>query len=285
MRRFFELCLCALVVSLVNLAAFSLLSNGAATAGPPAYSSGDVNGDGTVDVTDPVALLSYLFNSGPAPVACGAGLALTTEQAEILSHMSIEYLDDGQGNTNKTIRLSGVNLQVVNGLGATNGNPVAPQAVGDAQVNGLGNLIVGYDEGANAPKTGSHNLVVGTAHSYTSFGGATVGVGNEISAAYASVTGGNGNKASGASASVTGGAGNEATGALSVVSGGISNLASGTNAVVSGGGTNLASGANSTVSGGSSNEANGPSSTVSGGFLRTVSGPRDWTAGSLFETE
>ena len=31
---------------------------------------GDVNGDGTIDVSDPVGLLGYLFANGPAPVAC-----------------------------------------------------------------------------------------------------------------------------------------------------------------------------------------------------------------------
>ena len=34
---------------------------------------------------------------------------LTDEQAEILEHLSIVYLDDGAGNlTNKTIRITGV---------------------------------------------------------------------------------------------------------------------------------------------------------------------------------
>lgn len=34
-------------------------------------SSGDVNGDGDVDIADIVALQAYLFANGPAPVACG----------------------------------------------------------------------------------------------------------------------------------------------------------------------------------------------------------------------
>jgi hypothetical protein len=32
--------------------------------------SGDINGDATVDITDPVHLLSYIFEGGPEPVAC-----------------------------------------------------------------------------------------------------------------------------------------------------------------------------------------------------------------------
>jgi hypothetical protein len=42
---------------------------------------------------------------------------VTAEQAEILSHMSIVHLDDGQGGTAKTIRVSDINVQVVNGMG------------------------------------------------------------------------------------------------------------------------------------------------------------------------
>jgi len=67
----------------------------------------------------------------PREMTNGAVLnALTPEQAEILSHMSIEYLDDGQGGMVKTIRLTGANFQVVNGLGAT------------ATVNGTGSFFM-----------------------------------------------------------------------------------------------------------------------------------------------
>ena len=37
---------------------------------------------------------------------------LTPEQAEILGHQSIVYLDDGQGGTVKTLRISGINSDV-----------------------------------------------------------------------------------------------------------------------------------------------------------------------------
>jgi hypothetical protein len=59
---------------------------------------------------------------------------LTAEQQEILSHLSIVNLPDGRGGAAKTIRLSGVNLQVVNGQDATE------------TTNALGNLLVGYQE-------------------------------------------------------------------------------------------------------------------------------------------
>ena len=56
-------------------------------------------------------------------------IGLTPEQSEILSHMEIVYLQDGQGGQAKTIRITGVNVQIVNGLGATNGNPKRPSYV------------------------------------------------------------------------------------------------------------------------------------------------------------
>src|SRR5262249_20239342 len=76
--------------------------------------------------------------------------------------------------------------------------------------NGLGNLIVGYNEsrvfpGGRDDRTGSHNVVVGGFNNFSSFGGLVVGVLNEISGEFASVSGGNFNTASGPFASVSGG--------------------------------------------------------------------------------
>ncbi len=103
----------------------------------------------------------------------------------------------------KTIRFTGVNVQIVNGLGATNGNPADPGSI-VGTVNGLGNLIVGYNEQVffNEDHTGSHNIVVGTDNDYTSWGGPVVGRRNEISGPWSSVSGGIGNKASGIESSV-----------------------------------------------------------------------------------
>jgi hypothetical protein len=38
---------------------------------PPLYPCGDVNADGSVDVSDPVRILGYLFSGGPPPVCVG----------------------------------------------------------------------------------------------------------------------------------------------------------------------------------------------------------------------
>lgn len=129
------------------------------------------------------------------------------------------------------------NLHIVNGLGQTN------------TTNGVGNLIIGYNEtgGSSIPRNGSHNLIIGPEHAFSSYGGLVVGAANEISGPYASVCGGEDNVAKGLAAAVSGGRGN---------------LASGQDAVVSGGNENIASGNAATVSGSASQTASTPSSLV-----------------------
>ena len=108
---------------------------------------------------------------------------------------------------------TGVNVQIVNGLNTT------------ATTNGLGNLIVGYNEALGVQQRGgSHNLVVGDQNNYTSYG-MVVGFANTISARYATVSGGVNNSATGNYASVSGGFFNSAIG----------NTASGSHASVLGG--------------------------------------------------
>ncbi len=139
----------------------------------------------------------------------------------------------------------GCNVHVRNGDGST------------ASTNGLGNLIVGYDEDSGDTKSGSHNLVVGPYHSYSNYGGLVAGYNNVVSGSYASVSGGYGNEASGGYASVSGGRFNEASNSFASVSGGYGNKASYYYASVSGGYYNEASGHGSSVSGGYYNKASG----------------------------
>jgi hypothetical protein len=186
--------------------------------------------------------------------------------------------------------IAGANLRLVNGLRAT------------ATRNGLGNLLVGYNEareGENV-RTGSHNVVVGQGHNFSSFGGLVVGRQNEISGAFAAVSGGFDNTASGASAAVSGGIFNRASGASAAVSGGFDNTASasatsvcggrgntagGESATVSGGHGNTANGHTAAISGGEANTASGFTAAVSGGRNRTAGGDFDWVAGALFAQE
>jgi hypothetical protein len=170
----------------------------------------------------------------------------------------------------------------------------------DGEVNGLGNLIIGYNEsaGENIKRTGSHNLIIGPEHAYASFGGLVAGRENTISAPYASVLGGRLNTASGLGASVSGGSVNTASRDFASVSGGKSNVAKGVNASVSGGTSNQAQGEFASIAGGSDNTANGFATSISGGSgnaatgnyasisggkQRDASGQDNWRGGSLLE--
>ena len=190
------------------------------------------------------------------------GSGFTAAQAEALKSLLpyIKFIASGVGGK-PTVQFLGVNVQVVNGETKTN------------TTNGLGNLVIGYDENAlKHAQTGSHDLILGEEQTFTSFGGIADGFGNTISGAFASVTGGWKNVASGELSSVHGGGENQATGKETAVSGGWRNLASGENSVVSGGRENH-SGANySSVSGGKANTASGEFSSVTGGKANTASG-------------
>ena len=200
--------------------------------------------------------------------------------------------------TNHVVRFTGANVQIRSGAGASwgTGDDDSPD------VNGLGNLIIGYDEDDENDKSGSHNLVLGPYHTYSQAGGLVAGFNNTASGSYASVTGGSGNIASESRSSITGGRSNEASGTDASVSGGFlnkatadrssasggrenqalntfawtgggyRNKASGLYSVVSGGSTNDASGIYASISGGGNNEASGGSSSVNGGYLNETSG-------------
>ncbi|MDQ7011169.1 MAG: hypothetical protein Q9M29_05055, partial [Mariprofundaceae bacterium] len=110
------------------------------------------------------------------------------------------------------MHITGANLHVENGSGSTAGEP-----------NGLGNIIIGYNEARNTDsrRTGSHNLVIGGRHNYSSYGGMVAGYENDIAAPYACVSGGTKNQALGEYTSITGGRENVAQGTHSVISGGV----------------------------------------------------------------
>lgn len=181
---------------------------------------------------------------------------------------------------NDTALFTGVNVQVINGTGTTDGDP-----------NGVGNLIVGYnavDVGgvlicslgafdnqtdcesgggvwADSHQSGSHNVVVGDEHNYSRFGGLVVGTDNNITGDWSSVSGGRLNQAIGAHSAVGGGRTNTAGGQDSSVSGGNINSASGPLSSVTGGKNNNANGAYASVTGGEWNWAYGIASAIVGG--------------------
>ena len=179
------------------------------------------------------------------------------------------------------IRFTGVNLQLVNGEGPFPAVTGAGEGGPFPAVNGLGNLIIGYNEaepegGAAIGRSGSHNIVVGPGHGYSSSGGLVAGLDNKISGHYASVTGGHVNQATADFSSVSGGGANRATGFSSSISGGYSSQTTGSHSSVSGGFSNLAAGRRASVSGGQENQALQDFSSVSGG-LNNFAGS-DWAS-------
>ena len=144
------------------------------------------------------------------------------------------------------IIFEGANVHIRSGAGrtVTSGTP-----------NGLGNLIIGYNElpagAGDRGQPGEHNVVIGKEHRYPSFGGFVAGQNNGIFEVGASVTGGSGNSVTAAWASIGGGRENVADGNFSHVSGGFKNRALGNWSSVSGGQENSAGGDISSVSGGS----------------------------------
>ena len=172
-----------------------------------------------------VAFFLGMAMASPAPqVPANAGL--TQAQRDILNLLSIEYFDDcGGGPGYKTLRVTGANFQVVNGLGTTN------------TTNGLGNLLIGYQESAFATcdHSGSHNIVGGIDSDYASYGGAVLGTNNYINGILASVLGGQSNTGSGWNSVIVGGEGSLTLGSMSVLSGGHNRLTNGVHDWVAGG--------------------------------------------------
>ena len=152
-----------------------------------------------------------------------------------------------------TVKITGANLQIVNGTGA------------GENLDGLGNVIVGYDGHADDIKqTGSDNLVIGGDQTFTSWGDLRAGSQNIVSAPHA-VAFGFRNQATGRWSSVIGGDRSSAEGDWASVSGGLRNFAVGQLSSISGGADNRAPGQEASISGGANNRASADFSSVLGG--------------------
>ena len=193
--------------------------------------------------------------------------------------------------TAKCTTFSGCNLTVNDGGGST------LAVVTNANGEGIGNLIIGYDAYGRDPnfggdvRTGSHNLILGDENNYNSYGGFVAGTNNSVYAPYASVSGGAGNTADGHASSVSGGEGNGASGTGAAVSGGFGDIALSDYSSVVGGYYNTADATCSTIDGGSNNTTTGLYSTISGGYLNaavkdcsSVSGGANNTANKNFSS-
>ena len=179
-------------------------------------------------------------------------LAWALEDGEFITVLR----DDGVD----TIRISEANLQIVNGTGATHGDTdwyADDYELFKPVLTGEGNLIIGYDEDASEresfeanDKGGSHNLVIGSWHSYPTYGAIVHGLHNEVSSGNVAAIGGNRNALAHYSAVAVGGTQNISNGWYSATVGGTFNTASGSGAAICGGHSNTASGDWSGILGG-----------------------------------
>jgi hypothetical protein len=193
---------------------------------------------------------------------------------KILPHL--KFQEEGVGGK-PTIQVTGANVQIINGMGHSD------------TTNGAGNLVIGYDERCDLepepppstckppeppvdPKlqTGSHNLVVGDAHRYTSWGSIIGGFGGSVDSPGAIMGGAGNHAAATAQDAFLVGGGNEVSSFAGSVSGGERNRVKGPLASVSGGRENTASGQKSSVTGGEQNKALGFAASVSGGDENTA---------------
>jgi len=148
----------------------------------------------THDLNDADGRLQYFVN-----LLSNRITAVETKTADMsitnLTYNGIDY---------KTVRFSHVNVQIVNGTGAT-----ASSSQGLINGLGLGNLIIGYNEDNEfnpLSRTGYHNLIVGTSNEYTSYGGVVFGKANTLSSEYSTITGGYINEVTLPYSSISGGA-------------------------------------------------------------------------------
>lgn len=196
----------------------------------------------------------------------GQGVALPPQAASLAAR--VEALETKLACVTASgtdFKFVGCNVHVLNGAATAS----------TETTNSKGNLIIGYNEGLALDRGGSHNLVIGQGHSYTSYGGLVAGSGNTVSGPNASVAGGSLNVATAANASVSGGRSNQAISPGGSVSGGTQNIA----------GVDETDGQDASVSGGFQNAASGFASSVSGGSGGTAANDFDWVAGSLLEDD
>lgn len=261
------------------------------TAGAPAVAA-EVNENFTavktaVDDNDSrVAALETALAALQATVSTLQSELAAVQNSQVMALDSYLTVDEETDPRGPLVLLAGINLQIVNGAGST------------ATINGLGNLMIGYDEvntwsfhrcsdGAYSDqaecegagevwnithKNGSHYLVLGSENNYSQYGGLVAGYRNFATRAYATITGGNLNTAMGEYSSVSGGWVNLAFGPCSSVSGGGANAAEGAYSSLSGGHQGIASGEYSSVSGGNYNYASGDNASISGGRSNEASG-------------
>jgi hypothetical protein len=197
---------------------------------------------------------------GPEGKDAAAGLSNTDLETlqSLLAHLSFR----AAGVAGKpTVEFTGVNVQLVNGAGKTE------------SANGEGNLVIGYDESPGV-QTGSHDVMLGSGQTFSSFGAIVAGVDNAVTGSYSSVTGGAENRVQGESSSISGGIRNTvlAGAGVGAIAGGRFNVVNGLASTITGGEENEALGSFDAVGGGTENLADGEWAWVGGGAGNIASG-------------
>lgn len=279
MRSFFFV----LTVSLAFMNASAWAQNASVThtfqANTPAKAS-EVN-QNFQDLVDEINALKQELNAAKSEIATLKGQSLA-------SHVSVRTVDGYP-----TVWIEGANLQVVSGEGTTDGD-ANPQANTNREFNGLGNVIIGYNESdflggslictvagyvtqadcenaggvfTRGIRSGSHNLIVGANHSYSGHSGIVSGERNTIGGHGSSVIAAQQSSSSGDYSVVVTGWKNSATGPLSAVIAGGVNDAIGSGSVIAGGSGNntLGGGVDSSIFGGNFNKASKRHASVFGG--------------------
>jgi hypothetical protein len=177
----------------------ALIANMAAKTPPPAPPAPAPAPAANINVPAPKPGAVFVPNPSASP---NEKIAYLEAEVKRLS----ELLKDVT-RSNETMVFNNMNVQIVNGTGSTE------------SANGRGNLIVGYNAGAGS-KSGSHNVVVGSKNSYSSYGGVIAGNGNTASGKFTSVIGGASNTAQGDYSTVVGGEKNNASGSFAIIAGG-----------------------------------------------------------------
>lgn len=210
----------------------------------------DWNGNSLITVMDLQDLLSiYGAAFSPGDVEVGEHslpevlATIMSNQLEMQAVIAAQqaYIDTLQQHLSVTdglVLIQGANLQVVSGSGQT-----------DGEINGKGNVIVGYNEDFANVKSGSHNLVIGSYHNYSSFGGLVAGYENSIWGEFCTVTGGAFNTARDISCAILGGKYNLAEGNMTTIAGGLGNAFLGNESSILGSSSNIADENRSTVVG------------------------------------
>ncbi len=165
--------------------------------GDHTHPAGDITGEVDADLLDGQDSTNFA-NTIQASANVDAIQAL--EQSVIALQAQVAELQDRLQHVSRNgndLYVAGANLHILSGAGFTDSLP-----------NGLGNLVVGYNERRNDGsdvRAGSHNVVIGTEQNYQSYGGLVAGRHNSVSGGYSTVAGGRGNVASGNQASISGG--------------------------------------------------------------------------------